>query len=416
MEIRPFYALLCPPQGTLTVPSRSGLLSGSSQEAGPGRLAPSAPIIKLSLIIPTYNERENLPELLWQLTKILDRRLPEAYEIIVVDDNSRDRTWEIAAQLMAQHLQLWVMRRQAEQGLATAVVRGWQAARGQLLGVMDADFQHPPQVLEGLLDAIDQGADLALASRHVTEGGVSNWSLGRRFLSRGAQVLGLLLLPGVVGRVADPMSGYFVVRREAIAGPVLHPLSYKILLEVLARGRVGRIAEVGYVFRDRNAGHSKVHWRQYRDYVMHLGRLRWALLPWRFLRFGLVGLSGVAVDMLVLYGLLSLGWNLVPSKLVAAESAMVNNFLWNDSWTFRDLREASVDWRQAWRQRARRFLKFNLICGLGLGMNVLILQALVQTVLPNPYGANLVAIAITTLWNFWINLKLNWRTTQVRQD
>lgn len=112
------------------------------------------------------------------------------------------------------------------------MIRGWQAAKGEVLGVIDGDLQHPPHVLSQLLSAIKQGADLAAASRH-SEGGVSNWSFVRRFLSRGAQLLGLIVLPRAIGRVSDPMSSYFRVRRSSIIGRTLHPQGYKILIEVL---------------------------------------------------------------------------------------------------------------------------------------------------------------------------------------
>src|SRR2546423_3620061 len=143
-----------------------------------------------------------------------------------------------------------VMRRRSEKGLSTAVIRGWREARGEVLAVIDADLQHPPEVLIRLWEAMKAGADLAVASRHVDGGGVSDWSALRRALSRGAQLLGLAVLPSVVGRVSDPMSGYFMVRRSAIAGAELSPLGYKILIEVLGRGRIRTISEVGYVFRE----------------------------------------------------------------------------------------------------------------------------------------------------------------------
>src|SRR4029079_15713181 len=127
------------------------------------------------------------------------------------------------------------MGRVGERGLSTAVVRGWQVARGEILGVMDADLQHPADVNLRLLHEIDRGADRATASRHVEGGGVSDWSLTRRILSRGAQLLGLLVLPAVLGRLTDPMSGYFMIRRSKLAGVKLDPLGYKILIEVVAR-------------------------------------------------------------------------------------------------------------------------------------------------------------------------------------
>lgn len=235
---------------------------------------PSGPPVRLSLIIPTFNEARNLGELTTQLTALLEPRLGAGYELVIVDDDSPDRTWEIALGLAVENPRIRVLRRTRERGLSTAVIRGWQAARGEVLGVIDADLQHPPEITVALWDAIEAGADLAVGSRHVEGGGVSDWSVRRRALSRGAQLLGLALLPGVVSRVKDPMSGYFMVRREAIAGRTMNPLGYKILIEVLGRGDVGRIAEVGYVFRERSEGASKVTWRLYVAYLRHLARLR----------------------------------------------------------------------------------------------------------------------------------------------
>jgi dolichol-phosphate mannosyltransferase len=367
--------------------------------------------VRLSLVIPTYNEARNVGELVARLVQLLDPELAGAYELILVDDDSPDRTWELGLSLGRTYPQLRVLRRTAERGLSTAVVRGWQVARGEMLGVIDADLQHPPEVLLRLWEALVQGNDLALASRNVEGGGVSDWSLRRRLLSRGAQVMGLLVLPGVLGRVSDPMSGYFMLRRAVIADVPLSPVGYKILIEVIGRGRIGRLAEVGYVFRERSEGESKVSWRIYLDYLRHLLRLRGSRLPLaRLLRFALVGLSGLAVDMGLLY-LLSdprqLGWGLTRSKLVAAEVAIVNNFVWNDLWTFRDLARAQPGLRQA----LRRFAKFNAICSMGLAFNVLLLNLMYNGLHLDRYVANAVAVGVVTLWNFWLNLELRWRAS-----
>ncbi|MBD2251745.1 glycosyltransferase [Nostoc parmelioides] len=381
--------------------------------------------IYFSLIIPTYKERDNIENVVKILSQTLDEFIPGDYELIVVDDDSPDMTWEVAHSLTEVYPQLRVMRRQQERGLSSAVVRGWQVARGSVLGVIDGDLQHPPEVLTQLLTKITQGADLALASRHVDGGGVSSWSVVRRFLSRGAQVLGLMLLPGVLGRVSDPMSGYFMVRRSSVAGATLNPVGYKILLEVIGRGNVKNIAEVGYVFCERQQGESKVTWKQYIDYIHHLIRLRLSTgrvgrvkqkinFPIdRFLRFALVGLSGVFVDMVLLY-LLSdpstLALPLTRSKIIAGEIAIFNNFLWNDAWTFADVTMK----QQEWHQRLKRFAKFNVICLAGLVLNVLVLNLVFNFLIPNRYIANLVAIAVATIWNFWVNLKLSWRVTDVK--
>jgi dolichol-phosphate mannosyltransferase len=381
--------------------------------------------ILLSLVIPTYKERDNVQNIVKILSGLLDEAIPENYELIIVDDDSPDLTWEVAQSLIPDYPQLRVMRRQDERGLSSAVIRGWQVATGQILGVIDGDLQHPPEVLTQLLQKIEDGADLALASRHVDGGGVSSWSVIRRFLSRGAQVLGLVILPGVLGRVTDPMSGYFMVRRSAIAGATMNPVGYKILLEVIGRGEVGEIAEAGYVFRERTEGESKVTWKQYVEYIQHLIRLRvstgrlgkirrkFNFPVQRFLRFGLVGLSGVFVDMLILYLLsdpTTLGWPLTRSKIFAGEIAIFNNFLWNDAWTFADV---SMQ-QKGWKPRIKRFIKFNVVCLAGLVLNVMVLNLIFNFLIPNRYIANFIAIAIATIWNFWVNLKLSWRVTEVK--
>jgi dolichol-phosphate mannosyltransferase len=313
------------PRGALVVPTSDRTANGP----------------QLSLVVPTRNEADTIEAFVAAASGVLDELLPGGYELIVVDDDSADGTWRKALALGSRFPALRVLRRVDETGLGSAVVRGWQLARAPVLGVIDADLQHPPEVCAGLWSEMARGADLALASRHVPGGGVSEWSLRRRILSRGAQLLGLIVLPGVLGRVSDPMSGFFFVRRSALAGVELRPAGYKILIEVLARGRVRWLSEVGYVFRERTGGASKATARVYFDYLVQLVRLRaFTLLTGRFARFASVGLTGVLVDMGLLY-LLSdpsrLAWGLTRSKLIAAEAAIVNNFIWNDLWTFGDL-------------------------------------------------------------------------------
>jgi len=408
------------------LPVPTGKLIIGHQPSGadhtPDRLQPW-----LSLTIPTYKEADNIAKLVEILSRLLDEATNEDYELIVVDDNSPDGTWKQAAALMEHYPRLRVMRRTEERGLSTAVIRGWQVAQGSVLGVIDGDLQHPPETLLQMLEHMRQGTDLVVASRHVEGGGVSNWSLARRFLSRGAQLLGLVICPNVVGRVTDPMSGYFMVRRSAIAEVVMDPRGYKILLEVIGRGQIETVAEVGYVFQERLEGESKVTYKQYFDYIIHLAKLRsrgrigrWRRklklsLPFsRLLRFGIVGFSGVFVDMLIL-ALLSdpatRGWELTRSKILAAELAIVNNFIWNDLWTFGDISKTQTGWRA----KLTRFLKFNLVCLVGIALNVLILNILVDFFNVNLYVANLIAIASVTFWNFWINLKLSWRSTQIEK-
>ncbi|EDX83815.1 GtrA-like protein [Synechococcus sp. PCC 7335] len=403
--------LLSPPRGPLEVPDSLSIAASSK-----------ATETILSLIIPTYKESGNVDKVVAQLTELLDNFIPDKYELILVDDDSPDSTWQVALALTDKYPQLHVMRRQSERGLSSAVIRGWQMARGKILGVIDADLQHPPEILLKLLSSTLDGADLAIASRHIAGGGVSDWSIARRLLSRGAQVLGLLVCPRVVGRVSDPMSGYFMVRRSAIASRRLSPIGYKILLEVIGRGEIKTIAEAGYVFQERNSGASKVTWKQYVEYIGHLIRLRsqkrvsrtrqkWPMK--RFIRYGIVGFGGVVVDMALLYLLYqAVGLGLIISKIIAAEAAIFSNFIWNDIWTFADMLKEQTGWSN----RFKRLLKFNTICLSGLVLNILLLQMFFSVFFEHklPYLANLITIFLVAAWNFWLNFKLSWRVTALQ--
>jgi dolichol-phosphate mannosyltransferase len=377
----------------------------------------------LSLVVPTYNESGNVKRLVERISQILDSLLPQNYQLILVDDDSPDRTWEIAQSLQPQYPQLVVIRRQTERGLSTAVIRGWQQADGEILGVIDGDLQHPPEVLEQLLIAIKSGASIAIASRYVQGGGVGNWNGIRQFISQGGIRIAIWILPEVASHLSDPMSGYFLIQRQAIADCVLSPIGYKILLEVMARGRIAKVKEVGFTFEMRTQGNSKLTWRQYEELIRHLIRLRFATGSGkvgafgRFLRFGLVGLSGVIVDNLVLFILAKIfNFDLLAvkaemlkpeifwSKAIAVEIAITNNFIWNDLWTFADNSQKF----QGWNARIIRFLRFNLACGFGAVINIILFSYLVKMGL-NLLEANLLAIAGSTAWNYLINIKFNWK-------
>jgi dolichol-phosphate mannosyltransferase len=380
---------------------------------GPLGVAPSSGDtgVVVSLVLPTYNEGKNITAVIEQLVPVFDSVKNLEYEIIVVDDDSPDRTWEIALGLTDRIPQLRVIRRQGERGLSTAVIRGWQIAQGRVLAVMDADLQHPPEVVANLCREMQRGADLGIASRHVEGGGVSDWSLVRRIISRGAQLIGFCLLPEVIGRISDPMSGFFMIRRTSIQDRQLSPLGYKILVEVLGRGKVGWIAEVPYTFRERAEGTSKLTNKIYFEYFQHLFRLRLYLLQVSsFFRFCVVGASGVVIDMSILY-LLSdpstLHWGLTRSKFLAAEAALLNNFIWNDMWTFGGIARE----QNTMGQRVKRFLKFNAICSLGIFFNIVILNIEFNLLHMNRYVANLVAIGLVTLWNYKSNKEFSWRVT-----
>ncbi|HEX3544770.1 MAG TPA: glycosyltransferase [Candidatus Acidoferrum sp.] len=368
-------------------------------------------ILDLSLILPTYNESAHIDSIVEQVIVVLDGISALKYEIIIVDDDSPDRTWAKALRLSNKFPQIRAIRRQNHRDLSTAVLHGWQIARGEIFAVMDADLQHPPETIAELWRAMKRGADLAIASRNIEGGGVSDWTFSRRVVSRCAQLLGLVVLPEVTGKVSDPMSGYFMVRRSALERRELKPLGYKILVEVLARGGIEKISEVPYVFRECPERPSKHSPAVFAQYLKHLSRLRIHLLKTSpFIRFCIVGASGTLIDTALLF-LLSdprtLNWSLTGSKIIAAEVALTNNFIWNDLWTFGKFSNR----QNTFRQRARRFLKFNLLCSAGIILNLIILNVGFKVFHMNRYIANLSAIFVVTFWNYNSNRKLSWRTT-----
>ena len=218
----------------------------------------------LSVIVPTYNEAGSLPKLIERLHAALAGR---DWELVVVDDGSPDGTADIA-DAFAPRIPVRVVRRAGKAGLASAVVAGFEAARGDILLCMDADLSHPPEVVPALVDAIESGADLAIGSRYVKGGGVMDWPLRRRVVSRVACLMGNVLVP-----VRDATSGFFALRRAVVAGVTLNPIGFKIGFEVIARGHYRKVVEVPYTFRDRELGSSKFGRREIRQYVVQLGQV-----------------------------------------------------------------------------------------------------------------------------------------------
>lgn len=225
----------------------------------------------LSVVIPTYNEAESITSLLAGLAQHLGRA-GITYEIIVVDDDSPDGSWRRAAEAAGGDERVRVIRRLGERGLAAAAVRGWQEAGGEILALMDGDLQHPPEVLVDLVRAVEAGASLAVASRYVAGGGVHRPTLARSAVSWLGAHLAACVAPGAA-RVRDPLSGYFAFRRDVVAGVPLAPRGYKILPEILARGRCGRVQEVPYTLQRRQRGRSKLTLWVYWESLRHLCRL-----------------------------------------------------------------------------------------------------------------------------------------------
>lgn len=353
----------------------------------------------LSIIVPTYNEKDNLVSLVERINQALKGR---DYEIVVVDDNSQDGTIDIANKLAAQY-PVKVFVRTKERGLATAVIHGMKNASGKIIGVMDADLQHPPEILPLLVDAMDSGADIVFASRYIEGGGIPNWGFTRKIISRVAMMIAHTLLP-TSRKVKDPMSGYFMFRLENVDIDKLKPIGYKIPLEVLLVGTFKKVAEVPYVFEERSAGQSKLSSRQQIDYLKHVFSLmRRTGEFWRFVKFIAVGLSGTLVNL----GVLKLvtmftTWNDKVQLIPGIEVSIITNFLLNDYFTFADRRTGKTA------SFFTRLVKYNVLALVGAFINWGIGALMVNAGI-NIFLADFVGILIAFLWNYLFSTIWAWK-------
>jgi dolichol-phosphate mannosyltransferase len=225
----------------------------------------------LALVVPTLNEAGNVNNLLSELTDVLSGTRYE-YEIIVVDDGSTDGTVEQVRDWTKRDARVRLLSRAGERGLAGAVLYGWGHSRANLLGVIDADLQHPPDLLPELLKAAEQ-ADIAIASRYARNNGTKGWNLLRAAVSRLSTLAAAPLISKKNLGVTDPMSGFFMIHRRCIEGLTFQTTGFKLLLEILVRGRIRTVQEVAYHFGLRVAGKSKANATVAWHYLHLLGRL-----------------------------------------------------------------------------------------------------------------------------------------------
>jgi dolichol-phosphate mannosyltransferase len=224
-----------------------------------------------SLVVPTLNEAGNIDKLLTALTDAL-RETPYEYEIVVVDDGSTDGTVERVRDWTKRDARVRLFSRTGERGLAGAVLYGWGQSRANLLGVIDADLQHPPELLPELLKRTEH-ADIAIASRYARNQGTKGWNPLRAAVSRLSTLAAAPLISKKNLQVTDPMSGFFVIRRRCIEGLTFQTTGFKLLLEILVRGRIRTVGEVPYQFGLRRAGRSKASASVAFHYLHLLGRL-----------------------------------------------------------------------------------------------------------------------------------------------
>ncbi len=226
---------------------------------------------KLALAIPTLCEAGNLPDLLDRVRAVLDP-LKVDYEILIVDDDSRDGTAEIVSMVAKDDPRIRLIVRKGQRGLSGAILHGWENSDAAIVGVMDADFQHPPEVLAELTRAIASGCDLVIGSRYTRGGGLGRWNIIRRLVSAAA-VWATWPIQRMGIRAKDPMSGFFIVRRDCLKGIEFQQSGFKLLLEILVRARLSSVREIPFTFGQRYRGSSKANIKVAIEYCRLLARL-----------------------------------------------------------------------------------------------------------------------------------------------
>ncbi|PIE57101.1 MAG: dolichol monophosphate mannose synthase [Desulfobulbus propionicus] len=347
----------------------------------------------LSIIVPTYNESQNVVELIRRLETALGHT---GWEVIFVDDDSPDGTSSILRNIARHDHRIRCLQRIGRRGLSSACIEGMLASSAPVIAVMDADLQHDETILPKMLKAIDEdGADIVIGSRYVFHGSTGDWSKTRKAMSRLATNASRAIL---AQPVSDPMSGFFLLKREVLDETVrnLSGLGFKILLDILAtaRQRSFRVAEIPYRFRDRLTGESKLDEVVVWEYALLLAdKTIGRFVPVRFLAFSIIGGLGVFVHLAMLTALLKgLGWQFVTAQTLATGTAMIFNFVLNNILTYRDRRLKGWKWLKG-------LLSFILACSVGALANVGIATYLFQRQTQWLLAA-FAGILISAVWNY----------------
>ena len=379
--------------------------------------------MRVSVIVPTYNEADNIVEVIDRLRRVL---AGQTHEIIIVDDDSPDGTWQLARRHGADDPAVRVIRRIGERGLASAVLDGMAAAEGDALAVIDGDLQHDESVLPAMVRSVlDDGADVCVGTRTAESGSFGDRARSRQWVTAAGTALVRRLLPRL-RRTSDPLSGFFVVSRrlyERAAPRISRGLrEYKILWAFLARSGGLTVTEVGYDFRPRGGGETKLSGAVLLDDLVNALALRLgAAVSPLFVKYCLVGASGVAVSLAVygvgeLAGLPTISPGITPdlnpiyvSALLGIQASIVTNFVANNYFTFYD----------------RRYHRWGLLGGLvlfqavsvvGVFVQLAVFQLLHRNGFPTASASadvavainNSIGLAVATVTNFFLNVSITW--------
>ena len=345
----------------------------------------------ISIILPTYNEVDNIKSIIPKIAEVLDRE-GFKWEIIVVDDNSPDGTAS-AAEVFGEKYPVKVCVRKTDRGLSNSVIKGFELAAGDICLVMDADLSHPIEMIPDMIKPIISNEyDATVGSRNIPGGRCEEWPFFRRIVSKVAGYLAR----GVTS-MSDPTSGFMAIRKSVLDNINLDPLGWKIVLEVIVKAQT-RIKEIPIMFSERKMGKSKLSLKTQIDYLHHLWRLYSFIYPRtvEYIKFCLVGTSGIFVDTAVL--VLLVEFALFDPRLAAifAFTAAVSwNYLFNRVWTFKQGIDTKI---------AHTYITFVIVCMIGLGIRIGVMHLLIEYIgmgeSPWYILASLLGIAAATIFNF----------------
>jgi dolichol-phosphate mannosyltransferase len=370
----------------------------SSSPAAIGAASPA-----LAVVIPVLNERDNIAPMVERLDATL---AGIDWEAIFVDDDSTDGTREAVRQAAALNPRVRLLHRIGRRGLASAFIEGALASLAACVAAIDGDLQHDETLLPRMLAVLRQGeTDIVVGSRHVAGGGMGEWDRTRIGMSNLATMLARPLLRGTP--VTDPMSGFFMLRRDCFDAAVrrLSAMGFKILLDIIASlPRPPRVRELPYEFRTRQHGESKLDAGVLRDFaLLVLDKLFGQVVPIRFVLFAAVGAVGIAAHLMVLrIGLTLLGLGFPLAQTLATACAIVGNFVLNNTFTFRDLR------LRGWRA-LRGLAIFGAISAVGAAANVSISSVLFGPAHSMWWVAGFAGAAMSLVWNYAVSSALTWR-------
>lgn len=365
---------------------------------------------ELSIIVPTFNESDNVQEVVKRLSACLT---DVHWEVIFVDDNSPDNTADAVRLLSANDPRVRIVQRIGRRGLSTACIEGILASSAPYVAVMDADLQHDERILPNMLKAVKAGEyEIAIGSRYVDGGSMGDWAEDRQNMSRFATKLSTLVAKV---NLKDPMSGFFLLRREVLH-EVVHNLSgigFKILLDIFASAsRPLKFVEIPYTFRTRHAGESKLDSFVAWEYLMMLfDKKLGKYIPARFIPFIAIGGLGVFIHMTVLWLLFQVMYQSAAdtfafSQIIAALVAMAFNFVLNNQLTYRDRRLRGWHILRGW-------LSFTAACSFGAVANVGIATYLFQSNALGDIGwiaSAIAGIIVGAVWNYAVTSVYTWST------